>query len=306
MTDEILYLHHYDASPFTQKALKMLAIKGAMWRSVVQPMIAPKPDLVALTGGYRGTPVLQIGADIYVDSQLISEELERRVPGPTLYPGGKGVAHMLCEWSEANFRAGLDMAIRDLSPNWDPAFYRDRDAVFPDIDFAEADARYPVACARLRGLARFLNDQLADGRPFLMGAAPGLADIQGYVVNWFTRAAFPNVATMFAAFEQLPAWEARMAGLGEGRRIEATAAEAHEAARARRTILEPFVDPADPLGLSGGEIVQIAPETSARGPVRGRLLRLTVEEAAVDPLDARIKGVVVHFPRLGYRIDRIR
>jgi hypothetical protein len=31
----------------------------------------PKPDLTALTGGYRKTPVLQIGADLYCDSQLM-------------------------------------------------------------------------------------------------------------------------------------------------------------------------------------------------------------------------------------------
>ena len=31
------------------------------WKSVLIPIVMPKPDLVALTGGYRKTPVLQIG-----------------------------------------------------------------------------------------------------------------------------------------------------------------------------------------------------------------------------------------------------
>ena len=70
MTD--LILHSYDASPFTQRALKLLAIKGLTWRSVTTPMMPPKDDLLALTGGYRGTPVLQIGADVYIDSQRIA------------------------------------------------------------------------------------------------------------------------------------------------------------------------------------------------------------------------------------------
>jgi glutathione S-transferase len=73
MTDIIL--HHYDASPFTQKALRMLGLKKLEWRSVETPMLLPKPDLVCLTGGYRGTPVMQIGADIYIDSQRIAREL---------------------------------------------------------------------------------------------------------------------------------------------------------------------------------------------------------------------------------------
>src|SRR5262249_53770315 len=51
-------------------------LKGLAWASVELPVIMPKPNLTALTGGYRKTPVLQIGADIYCDSQLIMRELE--------------------------------------------------------------------------------------------------------------------------------------------------------------------------------------------------------------------------------------
>ena len=58
-------------------------------------MVMPKPDLTALTGGYRKTPVLQIDADIYCDSQLIMRELERRHPSPSLYPVGRGTADAL-------------------------------------------------------------------------------------------------------------------------------------------------------------------------------------------------------------------
>ena len=60
--------------------------QGLAWQSVATPMLPPKDDLVALTGGYRGTPVLQIGADVYIDSQRIARELERRFPVPSLFP----------------------------------------------------------------------------------------------------------------------------------------------------------------------------------------------------------------------------
>ena len=33
-----IILHHYDASPFTQKALRMLGLKRLAWRSVQTPM----------------------------------------------------------------------------------------------------------------------------------------------------------------------------------------------------------------------------------------------------------------------------
>src|SRR6185295_14804638 len=76
MTDIIL--HHYDTSPYAEKVRTGLGLKGLAWASVELPQIMPKPNLTALTGGYRKTPVLQIGADIYCDSQLIMRELERR------------------------------------------------------------------------------------------------------------------------------------------------------------------------------------------------------------------------------------
>src|SRR5436305_13283145 len=93
-----IILHHYDTSPYAEKVRTGLGLKGLAWASVELPLIMPKPNLTTLTGGYRKTPVLQIGADIYCDSQLIMRELERRCPlrpfilpaaaQPTRLPGG--------------------------------------------------------------------------------------------------------------------------------------------------------------------------------------------------------------------------
>ena len=70
-----LILHHFNASPFSEKIRLVMGLKGLNWVSVVIPSIMPKPDLTPLTGGYRRTPVLQIGADIYCDTQLILREI---------------------------------------------------------------------------------------------------------------------------------------------------------------------------------------------------------------------------------------
>src|SRR5438045_4708015 len=98
MTDIIL--HHYDTSPYSEKVRLGFGLKGLAWASVELPQIMPKPNLTALTGGYRKTPVLQIGADIYCDSQLIMRELERRYPTPSFYPAGRGAADALAWWAE--------------------------------------------------------------------------------------------------------------------------------------------------------------------------------------------------------------
>jgi glutathione S-transferase len=60
-----LILHHYPTSPFAEKVRLIMGYKKLSWQGVTIPMVMPKPDLMPLTGGYRRTPVLQIGADIY-------------------------------------------------------------------------------------------------------------------------------------------------------------------------------------------------------------------------------------------------
>jgi glutathione S-transferase len=81
-----LYLHHYPISPYAEKVRCALGYKALAWTSVLNPMVAPKPDVVALTGGHRRVPLLQVGADIYCDSALILDTLEEMSPNHSYYP----------------------------------------------------------------------------------------------------------------------------------------------------------------------------------------------------------------------------
>ncbi|WP_416358416.1 glutathione S-transferase family protein [Aureimonas phyllosphaerae] len=88
-------------SPFGEKVRLAFGLKGLAWRSVETPIWPPRPDTVPLTAGYRRSPVLQIGADVYCDTLLIFRELERRYPEPTLYPDGQtGLAAVLSWWAD--------------------------------------------------------------------------------------------------------------------------------------------------------------------------------------------------------------
>ena len=157
-----LILHHYDASPFSQKALLMLGIKGAAWHSALMPMMPPKDELLALTGGYRGTPVLQVGSDVYVDSQLIARELDRLLPGRPLVPLVNGaMERMMVRWADAFFRSSLGIVLGVALPFWPEEFRRDREQLFPDVDFAAAAANLDHARAQYRAHAALLEEQLA-------------------------------------------------------------------------------------------------------------------------------------------------
>ena len=81
-----IVLHHYPLSTYSEKVRLAFGLKGLAYREVITPVAMPKPDLMPLTGGYRRAPVMQVGADIYCDTQLILRKLEHWHPEPTLFP----------------------------------------------------------------------------------------------------------------------------------------------------------------------------------------------------------------------------
>lgn len=302
-----IILHSYDASPFTQRALRMLGIKGLEWRWVKTPMAPPKDDLVRLTGGYRGTPVMQLGADVYIDSQLIAAELERRYPEPTLFPAGdRGLAMLLVKFGDAFFMDSMSLVARLMSPHFPEAFLEDREHVFANWGFEALAKRFPQACAQLRAQAQILDEQLSDGRPFLTGDAPGLADIQAFSVPWFVRGSLHEIADkLWAGFDHMAAWEERVAAIGEGTREPIEAAAAFEVARASESIAQGGVTADDPEGLIAGELAEVRPLDTRRGAVRGELLAAGPNHVALRNPDAELSHVVVHFPRLNYQVSMI-
>ena len=138
---EPVHLHHYPVSPFAEKARLMLGFKRLAWKSVQIPLIMPKPDVVALTGGYRRTPILQVGADIYCDTALIARVLERVAPAPSFFPQGDTYAVQAAAqfadstlfWNTVpvGFQPGMGMMkifFKDAAPEYLAAFGKDRSA----------------------------------------------------------------------------------------------------------------------------------------------------------------------------------
>jgi glutathione S-transferase len=302
-----LILHHFDWSPFAEKARLVLGLKRATWQSVQIPMIPPKPDLMPLTGGYRKTPTLQIGADIYCDTRLIATELDRRLPAPPLFPGGnRGVSLALSQWSDTSlFEPG---AILSMTVNKDlpEPLLADRRQLFTFMTPEHDNAAVPHLLSQLRVNAALLDGQLADGRAFLLGDAPGWADLTCYFVLWMARAFLPSAAGVLAGFKRLDGWVARVAAIGHGERSDIDAAVALEVASQSTPDPGRGVDRDDPLGLDAGEWVSVTPTDYGKTPVVGELITLDLSEVAVRREDARVGTVVTHFPRAGYRVERAR
>ena len=299
-----IILHHFDISPFAEKIRLALGIKNLAWHSVQIPIVMPKPDLTALTGGYRKTPVMQIGADIYCDTQRIARELERIQPAPSLFPEQSvGLALALSSWSDKVFfqpGAGLAMGTNAEIPE---PILEDRKAFFNFMDFDTLDDNLPHLYGQLRAQAAWVDRQLTDGRAYLLGDAPSWPDVLAYFVVWMARANIADVTPLFAPFQDMAEWEERLAAIGHGRRSEMDAEQALAIARDSEAQTDVQVDGDDPLGLAPGAAVTVAPDDYGIVPVAGELVRLTMDDIAIRRSDPRAGEVVVHFPRVGYRVE---
>jgi len=301
-----LLFHHYDGSPFSEKIRLVFGHKGLAWCSVIQPNVMPKPHLVPLTGGYRRIPVLQIGADIYCDSQLIARVLERLHPEPTLYPGGsEGLSHAVNLWADRLlFRAAVPVLFGKIGPAVPKEFIEDRTKLMGGtMDFSAVLKAGPLAAEQLRAHVALLDTQLGDGRPFLLGEAPGLADFASYHPVWFLRS-LPPTAGAFDAFARVVAWAERLRGIGHGKRTECAPEEALRIARDAEPARGDGWDRGEPNGLAPGDHVRVLPDDYGFDPVAGEVVSSSVHEIAIRRHTPETREVVVHFPRAGFQVLR--
>ena len=312
-----LILHHYATSPFSEKVRLVLGHKGLAWRSVVVPMIMPKPDVVALTGGYRRTPFLQIGADIYCDSALMCRVLDKLQPQPPLYPHtDRGVAEIVAQWADsALFWAAVPYAMRAgggpmIMARAEPE--HDTGLPLPErLKAFGADRAAMMAGARSGGPADLkvqlqtyldrLDHMLADGRPFLLGALVSIADFSAAQSIWFIRMA-PPVAELLKPYGRLVAWYERIEAGGHGSSTRITSAEALQVAAAAGRHAPTEFDSTQ--GFAAGDEVLVTPIDYAHDSVAGRLVGLDAGEVVLERSDARAGTVHVHFPRIGFQIKK--
>ena len=301
-----LILHHFDSSPFSEKVRLILGFKGVAWRSVKVPRIMPKPDVVALTGGYRRTPFLQIGADIYCDTALMCRVVDARHPNPPLYPqAASPMQHVLAQWADSALfwtavpytmqPAGAAAMFEGASPEVVKAFAIDRAAMTQGMRRpTTSDAR-----AQLVTYLQWLDSQLADGRPFLLGEKPCIADFSVVHSLWFIRRA-PPVATILQAYARLDAWRVRVAAFGQGSPQAMGSEEAIAVAAAASVFAATHVDAG--AGLAASCAVSVCATDYASDLVSGRLVGLTNDEVVIERRDERAGTVHVHFPRIGFQI----
>ena len=305
-----IILHNYPQSPVAEKVRTAFGFKGLSWCNVEIPRLPPKPMLTALTGGYRRTPVMQIGADIYCDSQCIIREIERRHPSPSFMPtSDAGLMWCLSRWTDGDL---FDLAVKIVLGAAGGAlprdFAEDRGRLYLGEDWAagleRANAKLPHLVSQLRAPLAWLNRQLSDGRIFLLGPVPAAIDAQIYCVVWFIRGRWDGGPPLLAEFPALPRWEDSVRAIGHGEQSDMNP----EDAIARAKTLEPSTDAGvaenDPQGIKVGMPVTVQPDVDGgEQPVEGKVRMANAETIAVDRHSEETGTVCVHFPRAGYRVE---
>ncbi len=299
-----LILHHYDISPYSEKVRLIFGLKRLAWRSVSQPMVLPKPALVPLTGGYRRIPVLQIGADIVCDTNLIAATIERLYPEPTLFPQGRRAeTDIWCTWAERVLMWPTARYVTFINDDrLGAAFHADRAAMrgHAPPSAAEMATAIPHHREQCRIMLRWLDDVLADGRSFLLGEQPGLADFAVYQRIWWLHAFGGRATDVLEGLNCLLAWAARVKDIGHGARVELDPMDALQLAR-NAVPAAAMLPPGAPSPPAHGARVTIGTEGHAPDATTGTVIQASSDVIVLAHDDDRLGRLAVHFPRIGYQ-----
>ncbi|MFT6088020.1 MAG: glutathione S-transferase [Psychromonas sp.] len=309
-------LHHYEASPFAEKIRTILGFTGLSYRAVTIPIIMPKPDLTALTGGYRKTPVLQQGAHVYCDTRLIARVIDEQANEQTLYPENQAVsANILAQWADQSLFSlavalvfsptGFVELAKRVPSAMIEALVKDRDKLRRGTTLPRISPE--IALSQLLVFLQQLEQQLLHCGPYVLGQQPTIADFSVYHCLWFinNNAA---VRTHLLPYPIVQSWLASMIAIGHGTVKKITGQDAIDEARlgnktaktaktanTKRNFLE--LD-----GLKYGDRVTVMPSDYGFDPVTGELVLSLPDEVAIKRYDERAGEIYVHFPRVGYQI----
>ncbi len=308
-----IILHHFNTSPYAEKIRLILGYKKLEWKSVLAPNIMPKPLYTALTGGYRRVPVMQIGADVYCDTALIAGEIERRFPAkPITRSGAADFTNPLINWHDtylfwkvARYVIGKNAAA--LSDD----FLRDRAKMMrldltPEANRAKGVAEAPYILSQLHIALGWLEDTFT-ATEFASGNQLSYNDFALVPSLWFLTARVSDAPAMIQSrFPRVAEWLKRVAANGYGTReeISGEAALAIALASKPEALVENISKTDESTGIAVGDKVAVTPESFGTEAVSGVVAAISSQRIALHWNGPEVGDVAIHFPRLGYVINK--
>ena len=261
----------------------------------------PRPNLMELSGGYRKTPILQDGANVFCDTKIISQHLAARAGNTALYAPGFA-ANRFAEWADsALFRTAVGLCFQpkaveviaqQLGADNLEAFMKDRAELSGGQQMAAMSPQ--LAEASFLHYLRELEDGLRDA--FLFGKTPSIADFSLYHCLWFVSMN-PVVAPLLEDFPKVQRYWGQISA------TDSTSESALERGHASEPELFAYGAALSTDGIAVGDAVQVTPDDYGRIPVRGTLLHLSDVTVVIRRSDPRAGEVNVYFPRTGFDVE---
>jgi glutathione S-transferase len=298
-----IILHHYPLSPYSEKIRLALGLKGVPWKSVEIPVWTPRPKLTPMTGGYRRTPILQIGAEFYCDTLHILRVVEGLGSSGSLYPKGEEALVKALSWwiEKGSFMNAVCLTIGNM-PGLPKELIEERRPLFRiNLDPEELRSKRALYLQRVNAHIAWLAQALSDGRKFILGADPSAADLSAYHPVWFARQNGGQEVNELIAFAGvIDPWYKRVAAIGHGTSSEMSPDQAIEIAKANEPS-EPHEWPpeAQNVGLCRGDWVSVTPDDYGNS-VYGSLLSWAHDEIVLRHEDPSVGKVNLRFPRVGF------
>jgi glutathione S-transferase len=281
----------------------------------------PRPDLADLGISYRRIPVLAIGRHVYCDSRLILQVLQERyhLPGTTMNGSDKAIQRLLQDWTNDQIfsHATNCLPFERSAVGSNPAFLKDRSEAFSrPFRIEDMIEKRPESYNYIRAMFQTLESFLEDGRDWIVcSERPSLVDIdavyiaQWIVVNPMMEGVTPKDFISEKLFPRTYAWVYRFKRSVEDAKSQTPTPKAlsgsetfNKITSAPDTGLTGDISDTDPLNLKIGQMVEIWPtDWASNHKDRGELMMLAASEVCIR----NVKGILVHFPRWNFRIQKV-
>lgn len=307
-----LILHHYLTSPCARIASTALRLSRLDWLSVETQIVLPKPALTALTGGYRAVPVLQVGADIFCNSELVLRRIAVEPASSfTVQPEEDGLCWAFHHWVMTHwFPLTLKMVVGANAERVPESYRLDREAFFGfAFDVQSWRANFDQLAFQWRVGAQWIEDRLQQAGAWLSGSRPGVMDASAFGMPWWILDATPTLyGPLTADFPKLRAWLSAMGALDGKAPISLSAADAVAIAQEASLNATPPETGAEMAGIvAGDEIIAYRAETSPDAPDRviGRFGGASPNCFWLERSDPKAGRVRVFFPRSAHLVKRL-
>lgn len=302
-------LHHYWPSPFAHKIRLALAWAEIPWQSVEIPRIPPKILLMPLTAGYRRTPVLQVGADVFCDTQNIARYIGESYASDALFPEGCiDRALIFASWLDRIVfplcvQTVLTHAI-DTSP---PEFIKDRGGLYFGSSWSVEKLKADLPGVLYQLTSEFHTLDCAIGHSGgLMSQSFSYADISIGYLAWFLRGRWTAGSEFLAKFPNIERIERIIHEKSSDQYCNLSAQSALTIAKKSSSKVKSNLTARVPSLLSLGQSVAIRPHAdTSDAPVTGTLHALTETRVSISHQAPEVDEVVVHLPVASYQIQAI-